>query len=167
MPERPAHVRALAANLELLSHGGTTAWGASGAGIPDSRPPSGDSRPPHLQFLADWDRRGDRVLAHWTGVLNSWKGCGKVRPVGVSEDEWILKDGEGFSAVDVARRFRCTPTRVRRLRRAAGRHEETGEKGETIVDQAKRLRAQRVPVREIAARVGKHPTQVQRWTKAA
>jgi transposase-like protein len=164
--ERPPYVRQIAAELELLSHGATTSFGASSSGVPGSREPSGESRPPHLQFLADWDTKGDAVLERWNETLKSWKGGGKVRPAGVSEREIVLTDGEGFSPDDVAMRYRLTATMVRKWRREAGLHEESG-KGESIAAQAKRLRAEGVPVRQIAAQVGTHPTQVQRWTKEA
>jgi transposase-like protein len=164
--ERPPYVRQIAAELELLSHGATTSFGASSSGVPGSREPSGESRPPHLQFLADWDAKGDSVLERWNETLKSWKGGGKVRPAGVSEREIVLTDGEGFSPDDVAMRYRLTATMVRKWRREAGLHEESG-KGESIAAQAKRLRAEGVPVRQIAAQVGTHPTQVQRWTKEA
>lgn len=125
----PTYVRQLAAELELLSHGACTSWNpAGGAGVPDSRPPSGDSNPPHLQMLADWDRRGDVVLAHWLEVLKQHKGGGRARPEGKSEREIVLDAGEGHSASDVADRFRLTPTMVRRWRTADGRHAETGRK---------------------------------------
>jgi hypothetical protein len=39
--ERPPYVRQIAAELELLSHGATTSFGASSSGVPGSREPSG------------------------------------------------------------------------------------------------------------------------------
>jgi hypothetical protein len=161
--ERPSYVRQIAAELELLSHGATTSFGASSSGVPGSREPSGEGRPPHLQFLADWDAKGDVVLERWNAVLRGWKGGGKVRPAGKSDREIVLEDGEGHSPDDVAMRYRLTATTVRKWRREAGVNEETGA-GETMAAKAKRLRDDGVPVRQIAAVVGTHPTQVQRWT---
>jgi hypothetical protein len=126
--ERPPYVRQIAAELELLSHGATTSFGASGSGVPGSREPSGESKPPHLAFLADWDAHGDSVLERWNEMLKGWKGGGKVRPAGVSEREIVLTDGEGFSPDDVAMRYRLTATMVRRWRTSDGRHAETGRK---------------------------------------
>jgi transposase-like protein len=166
MPERPPYVRQIAAELELLSHGATTSFGASSSGVPGSREPSGESRPPHLAFLADWDRNGDSVLERWNELLKGWKGGGKVRPAGVSEREIVLADGEGFSPDDVAMRYRLTATTVRKWRREAGVNEDTGT-GESVVARAKRLRGEGVSVRRIASEVGTHPTQVQRWTRKA
>jgi hypothetical protein len=130
--------------------------------VPGSREPSGESRPPHLAFLADWDARAIRCWSAGTR-LKGWKGGGKVRPAGVSEREIVLADGEGFSPDDVAMRYRLTATTVRKWRREAGVNEETGA-GETMAAKAKRLRDEGVPVRQIASVVGTHPTQVQRWT---
>jgi hypothetical protein len=125
----PAYVHQLYLELALLSHGSTTSWNpAGGSSIPDSRPPSGESKPPHEAMLADWDAHGDRVLEKWSDVLKQHKGGGRARPEGKSEREIVLDAGEGHSARDVADRFRLTPTMVRRWRTADGRHAETGRK---------------------------------------
>lgn len=166
MIQRPAYVRQLASELEMLAHGACASWNpAGGNGVPDSRPPSGDANPPHMQFLADWDKRGDRVLDHWLGELKRWRGHGQVRPAGKSEDELILEDGAGHAVKDVALRFRCTETRVRRLRVGAGLDAETGatDLRATVRD----LREQKVSYREIAARLGRSKSQVERVDKAA
>jgi hypothetical protein len=124
---RPNHVRQLAAELELVSHGSTQAFNpAGGASVPDSREPSGEAHPPHLQFLADWERRGEAAVSHWRDVLKTWRGHGQVRPKGKSEREIVLEDGAGHSPEDVARRFRCTPTSVRKWRVEAKLDPESG-----------------------------------------
>jgi hypothetical protein len=126
---RPTYVRQLAAELELLSHGACTSWNpAGGSGVPDSRPPSGESKPPHEAMLADWDAHGDRVLEKWSDVLKQHKGGGRVRPEGKSEREIVLDAGEGYSAEDVAMRFRLTATLVRRWRLEDGRNVQTGRR---------------------------------------
>lgn len=126
---RPAYVRQLAAELELLSHGACVSWNpAGGHGIPDSRPPSGDVHPPHLQMLADWDKHGDRVLDKWLETLKAWKGGGTQRPEGKSEREIVLEAGEGYAPADVADRFRLTATMVRKWRAQDGRNVETGRR---------------------------------------
>jgi hypothetical protein len=129
MPERPAYVRQLAAEMELLGYGSTQAFNPAGGGTePDSRAPTGESSPMHERFVADWDRRGDACLKFWHEQFLAWKGGGKVRPAGVSEREIVLADGEGFSPDDVAMRYRLTATMVRKWRTADGRHAETGRK---------------------------------------
>jgi transposase-like protein len=159
--------RALYLELAMLSHGACQAFNpAGGAGVPDSRPPSGESHPPHELFAEDFARRGQGAVKHWREVLREWRGEGRVRPVGKSDREIVLEAGEGYSPDDVSRRYRCTPTMVRKWRREAGVNEETGT-GESIVARAKRLRDEGVSVRRIASEVGTHPTQVQRWTREA
>jgi hypothetical protein len=153
--ERPPYVRQIAAELELLSHGATTSFGASGSGVPGSREPSGESRPPHLAFLADWDRNGDSVLERWNQTLKSWKGGGKVRPAGVSEREIVLTDGEGFSPDDVAMRYRLTASMVRKWRLEDGRNVDTG----------KRVTAKGKTQQEIAAELGVSQPTVHRLLK--
>jgi DNA-binding CsgD family transcriptional regulator len=131
MRERPPYVRQLAAELELLSFGSTTSWNpAGGSSIPDSRPPSGESKPPHEAMLADWDVHGDRVLEKWSDVLKQHKGGGRARPEGKSEREIVLLAGEGHSAEDVAMRFRLTATLVRRWRLEDERNVQTGRRVE-------------------------------------
>lgn len=126
---RPAYVRQLAAELELLAHGSTTSWNpAGGGGVPSSRMPSGESQPPHMLFLAEWDRRGDACLNKWNDLLKGWKGIGRLRSEGMSDREIVLTDGEGHSAKDVAGRFRVTETLVRKWRVNDGRNADTGKR---------------------------------------
>jgi hypothetical protein len=155
--ERPPYVRQIAAELELLSHGATTSFGASSSGVPGSREPSGESRPPHLQFLAEWDAKGDSVLERWNETLKAWKGGGKVRPAGVSEREIVLTDGEGFSPDDVAMRYRLTATTVRKWRLEDGRNVDTG----------KRVKTKGRTQQEIAAELGVSQPTVSRLRRAA
>lgn len=157
MNERPTYVRQLAAELELLSHGATSSFGASSSGVPGSREPSGETKPPHEQMLADWDAHGDSVLERWNETLKAWKGSGKVRPAGVSEREIVLTDGEGFSADDVAMRYRLTATMVRKWRLEDGRNVATG----------KRVRTTGKTQQEIAAELGVSQPTVSRLKRAA
>jgi transposase len=161
----PPYVRQIASELELLSHGATTSFGASGSGVPGSREPSGESKPPHLAFLADWDRNGDSVLERWNELLKGWKGGGKVRPAGVSEREIVLTDGEGFSPDDVAMRYRLTATMVRRWRVQDERDGETGVPLAKVRERVRALRAQDLSYRQIAERLGRSKSQVERVDK--
>lgn len=164
MTNRPAYVRQLASELEMLSHGASTSWNpAGGAGIPSSRQPSGESNPPHLMFLSEWDAKGDRCLNKWHDLLIGWRGRQTLRPQGMSDRDIVLNDGAGFSAEDVATRFRLTPSLVRRWRREGGVNEQTG-RGTTNAERAQAMKDSGMSVRNIAVALGEHPTQVQRWT---
>jgi hypothetical protein len=150
---RPPYVRQIAAELELLSHGATTSFG--------------ESRPPHLAFLAEWDAKGDVVLERWNETLKSWKGGGKVRPAGVSEREIVLADGEGFSADDVAMRYRLTATMVRRWRVEDKRDGETGVPLRQVRERVRALRDAGKSYRAIGQELGRSKSQVERVDKAA
>lgn len=129
MKIRPAYVRQLAAELEMLAHGSTTSWNpAGGNGIPSSRVPSGESQPPHLQFLAEWDKRGDACLSKWHSVLTDWRGRKTHTTTGKTDREIVLEAGEGHKADDVAQRYRLTATTVRKWRLEDGRNVDTGRK---------------------------------------
>jgi hypothetical protein len=125
--ERPPYVRQIAAELELLSHGATTSFGASSSGVPGSREPSGESEAAALAVPGRVGREG-RFCA---GALerdpkSRGRAAGRCGRQGVSEREIVLTDGEGFSADDVAMRYRLTATMVRRWRVEDKRDGETG-----------------------------------------
>lgn len=124
-----SEARQLYLDLALLSHGSVTSWSA-GSGVPGSREPTGESRPPHELFAAEYERKGQSAVTHWRAFLAQWRGHNTVKPAESSEDEWILQDGRGQAPDVVAQRFRCTPTRVRRLRVSAGLDVETGKHAE-------------------------------------
>lgn len=165
--------RRLALDLELLSNGSVTAWGSS-HGKAKSKPPTGESMPPHLEFLADYhtapgpeSRR--RVMAHWREELRRHRGRSRVVAVGdgTTEDDWILKEGTGWSAEDVARRFRCTQTRVRKLRLTSLRNAEDGKLLEgrtdaTLRERAQAMRAEGLTQAQIGLRLGVSQATVSR-----
>jgi len=104
-------------DLQLLPHGSTTSWNPTGTIKPGTRAPSGESRPWHDEFLDDYRRHGHRAITYWRGELKRIRGHGRIRIIGESiadEDRRIAREGIGWMIEDVARKFRCTPTRVRR-----------------------------------------------------
>jgi hypothetical protein len=163
---RPAYVRQLAAEMQLLAYGSTQAFNpAGGATVPSSREPTGESRPMHERFLEDWDRRGDVCLKFWHEQFLAWKGGGKVRPAGVSEREIVLADGEGFSPDDVAMRYRLTATMVRRWRVQEGRDGETGVPLAKVRERVRALRDAGKSYRAIGQELGRSKSQVERVDK--
>lgn len=121
-------MRKVLAELELLSHGKATSWNASGTGKADSRPPSGEGFPPHVEFRLQFEADPSWVVVEEArAVLKAWR----VRQAPASgddssEDDWILDDGEGFTAEEVAKRFNTTPSRVRLVRTRKDRDMEMG-----------------------------------------
>jgi DNA invertase Pin-like site-specific DNA recombinase len=182
-PPIPKAVRQLLAELELLSHGSTTAWNPTGGTGDDVVVPFGESDPPHLRLRARYlaqtaDAGRARVVEEMRVTLRGHRGVSVDRSVVVgesreAEDARILQTGEDFSAEEVARRFNCTPTRVRRLRLADGRDVERGRRSAPaapVADaagQALRMKANGMSERQIALVLGQHRTTVTRWLKKA
>jgi hypothetical protein len=178
----PKEVRQLLAELELLSHGSTTAWNPTGGGsaAEDAGIPHGESNPPHLRLRAQYLEQADdagreRVVEEMRTTLRGRRGptadrgavTGETR---AEEDARILQSGEGFDVLDVARRFDCTSSRVRRLRLADGRDAERGHRvdqqaGDDDAQRARRMKAQGMSERQIALALGRHRTTVTRWLK--
>lgn len=170
-------MRSLLAQLELLSHGKCQSFNASARGEVDDPRPFGEQHPPHEEFRARWlnapaGKRPD-VLREARTVLEAWQG--RNRSQGAQEwdeERWIIEDGEGFEAVEVARRFNTSAERVRKLRLRAGR---CGEFGKPYVEPAEIDRSSRVlfllgkqmSVRAVAQQLGLHSTQVQRIKQRA
>jgi hypothetical protein len=123
-----SEMRQILAELEMLGHGSVTAWNASGGGQADSRPPSGESNPPHIEYAERFERdRSWETVEEARACLREWKRrAAPARETDTSEDDWIIEDGEGYAADEVARRFNTTPARVRLLRSRNGREMEMG-----------------------------------------
>ena len=170
-------MRSVLAQLELLSHGKAMNWNPTARGESDDARPFGEQHPPHEVFRKRWieapaHKRPD-VLREAREALDTWKGVGRAQQAQEWDEEaWILKDGEGFEAVEVARRFNTSAERVRKLRLKHGR---CGEFGKPYVEPEQVDRTERVlyllrkqmSVRAVAAQVGLHATQVQRIRKKA
>lgn len=179
-------MRYLLTQLELLSHGSTQAWNSAGGhGDSPNALPFGESNPPHLVFrdlyLAQPDDVGrGLVIEDARGELKRLRGHGIDRSHVVgetleAENGRILAEGAGFTADEVARRFKCTPTRVRRLRLAAGHGIEDGAAPVGVVSaevvdaraEALRMKSQGMTERQIALALRKPKSTVHDWLQAA
>lgn len=136
-----AEMRAVLAQIEICSHVPAAGWGPTGRSRSSDDPPGGQ-RPPgdtgHTKFAqaygppfheatadhpgarSDEDRR--RVIARARSELKEIRGLGD-KPVvaGETRDQWerrLLREGEGFSAKEVAIRFRCGVRDVWKVREA-------------------------------------------------
>jgi hypothetical protein len=144
----------LLAEMQLLPHGTITNYSPTGtAGAADSKLPTGESRPPHLYWARRWElavardeeteqREGAKVTKARTTVLEAARAeleAWRHRPADAksfaepeqSEDARMISEGKGWPVGDVAQKFRCTPTRVRRVRLKAGVSVTNG-KGATL-----------------------------------
>jgi hypothetical protein len=159
--------------LELLSHGKAMSWNPTSRGESDDPRPFGESRPAHEEYAelfrqARTEEDCHAVLVDAREYLEQWRGRNRAQEVQEwDEERWIIEDGEGFEAVEVARRFNTNVGRVRKLRLKEGRDGEFGMpyvEPETV-DRNERvlfLLGKRMSVRAVAAQVGIPATQVQR-----
>lgn len=182
-PALPAEARQLAAELELLSHGSTTSWSPSGRSVPDSRIPSGEPWPPHLMFLDEYRNAPgptsrQQAIRRWRKVLDAHRGHGTLTAPAPGEtpeqeEQRMVVVGEGWSVTDVALTFRCTPTRVRRVRLAAGVNVDTGRRpdgqpvseGVRRAEEAVALTAGGLTQQQVAERMGVSQPTVHRLLK--
>jgi hypothetical protein len=156
-------VRQLLAEMELLAHGGVTAWNSSGRGKAGSRPPSGESGPPHVE----WRERFDAApLGEWPVLLEEARGEleGWRRRTAPAVGEWkslgdlIIEDGVGWDPDAVARRFGVSAAYVCRirLRRKVAIEDGRGEEPDRKLSRDERrrrvrdLKDQGMTVRQIA-----------------
>lgn len=128
-------VRQVLAELELLSHGKTVSYNPStSGGHSGSKPPTGESEPPHLVFKARFEAcqsvsEALRVLDEAQAELDSLRK--RTTPVqGLDGEELlrrqILEDHVGNSAAEVAIRLYCTTSKVRKIRGDAMCDPESG-----------------------------------------
>lgn len=176
-------IRSILANLELLAHGTITNYSPTGGGgVPDSKQPSGELKPPHEHWRRRWllavecdeeteqreattitTQRRD-VIAKAQADLDSYRKRAEGEIVGETEEELearIVRIGKGWSVNDVAQHCRCNPKFVRKARKKAGVNEHDG-KGVVVdmvtrderVDKARAMRARGLPLRAIAMHLG-------------
>lgn len=167
--------------LEMLSHGSTQAWNASGghSGEPDDRVLTlvlSADEPPHLRWRRIYrtaitiDGRL-RIIDEAQQELRFWTR----RTVPQVENtkslvDLILEDGEGYEPAVVARRFGVDVAYVRRQRARAQRGTEDGrelhaDEPADRVSKARELRGAGLSTRQIAVILDCHQTQVMRWIR--
>jgi hypothetical protein len=141
-------MRSILAQMELLPHGTITNYSPTGGGGgADTKPPTGESRPPHEHWRERWERavfddmeeeqreattitrHRRRVIDNAQKELDSLRKRPEIKVQGETEEELekrIIRDGEGEPVDRVALAMRCTPTFVRKARLKAGRSVVTG-----------------------------------------
>lgn len=176
--------------LAVCSHATTATWaptGRSGGGkaLGGSRPP-GDlgaeqyarayGLPFHQPTPTDPGAKDDahrgRLVGQVRAEVQHLRGHVAVdRPLPESTAELeqrIVLEGEDYEPGEASVRFRCTPTMVRRARRAAGRNEETGRADAASLPTAERrkrtqaLKQQGKTVSQIARLLGVDKATVSR-----
>lgn len=181
-PHIPTNVRLLLSQLELLSHGSTASWNPAGGHTEPAALPFGENDPPHLRLrarylAADSDEARTRAVNMMNKTLREFRGTGVDRSKVVGEtreqeDARIVREGNGFTADEVALRFNCTPTRVRRVRLAAGRDDvgrEPARPDATDVPavEAVRMRSNGMTIRQIAFALSVPKSTINDWLHTA
>ena len=174
---------AILLRLELVSHGSSQAWNASGgqSGEPDDKMVAvvaGRPTFPHLLWReryenAQTDLARATIIAGAREELKAWTHRTGPKIEGKPLSEIIIEDGEGFEAEVVARRFGVDAGFVRRIRMKAARGTEDGRKiapDDNPTDRrskARELRRRGLSTRQIAEILECHQTQVMRWIREA
>jgi hypothetical protein len=122
-------MRRVLMDLEMTSNGVTASLDGNGGGAPGSAPPkSGDWDPPHLRYRRKWNTAGNdgerrRVLERARDELDSIRvsRAGEGSETEAERTRRMLREGEGFTAREVAVRFATTEAAVRRTRERHGR----------------------------------------------
>lgn len=128
-------MRRVLLDLEMTSCGVTASFDSAGGGAFGSAPPkTGDDDPPHIRYRRGWERAADdderrRVLEQAVDELDAIRKsrAGEGSETEVERTRRMLREGEGFTAREVAVRFGVTEAAVRRTRARHGRSPETGE----------------------------------------
>lgn len=175
----PTEFRQTLANLEMLSHGGTSGWNKSSPPSDPDRSPHGESFPPHEEHLIDWYCQTDnlgrrRVMREARQALEHWSrrtipAKPKLEPIHERNDE-IRKTGAGWEASEVARHFRIPVREVIEIRKRAGLDPSTGR--QVRVGESKRVRVLRLlgeglSQSEIAVATGSSRQSVSQMLKRA
>jgi hypothetical protein len=128
----PREVRQVLAELELISHGKTQSFNASGKSKGDSGRPFGDPYPEFIEFLKEFEScNGDwpHILERARARLNELKGTNRRVLKGETEQDRATRcvlEGKDWDVKVVANVLRMLPSQVRRYRAAAGMDVETG-----------------------------------------
>lgn len=173
-----SQMRQLLAEMQLLPHGTTPNYNPTGAGgAPDSRMPTGESKPPHEYWARRWElaierdeenelresapiTKARRVVLDRAGVeLDAWRKTPQVTIVSETEAELearIVNEGQGWTVEQIAMHARCTTTFARRSRIKAGVSLLTGKPPPNVVldlpderERAQQLAAQGLTDRQI------------------
>lgn len=133
MVKLPADCLQVLAELEMLSHGGTTNYAPSGAAFDASAPP-GERGPPHIYWRDEMEaaspERCERLLEQAREELKAWRKRATPPPRIETEHELearVIREGRGWTVEQIAFHCRCTERFVRRARQRAGVNPVTGE----------------------------------------
>ena len=149
MTDLDQQIRSILAQMEMLAHGTITNYSPTGGGgVPDSKPPTGDGKPPHEHWRKRWERavyddleeehreattitrHRQRVIEKAQADLDGYRKRAEGKIIGETEGELearIVREGEGWTVEQVAQHCRCTPTFARKARLKAGRSVVTGK----------------------------------------
>jgi hypothetical protein len=146
----------------IVSYGTVQRWGRQSPSCDLRAEPTGEGHPPAEFWIRRWlsaplnerpaiAREADAELTAWRRRAPE---LNEIKTETLAElKRRILKEGDGWSAKDVALACRCTPTLVRRTREEAERNPEDG-RVEGSLAHARELHAQGLSLRQIATLTG-------------
>jgi len=173
MSDTAQRMRQVLLRLEMVGHGATQAWNASGghSGEPDDRMVAQIVRgeqPPHLIYARRWQTAKTEssrltILTEAEAELTSWIKRQSPAVATKSDSEIMLEDGAGHSAETAARRFGVHQAFIRRLRAKNDRDPETGLPwGSERAELASELSRSGLSQAQIAKRLGVSQQSVSR-----
>lgn len=159
---------AILTKLELTSNGATASFDAdSGGGSARHHeaniPRLGRHDAPHLFYAIEYDRARDdqereQVIERAEDELRAITHSRADRTKEETRDQRdqrMVDDGEGFEAIEVARRFNCGVRDVHRARAAAGRDTQWGKapvNGRALTVEQRRARAREMEAKGMTGR---------------
>ena len=179
-----ARMRQILAELEIVSAGRIYSYQPIGSkgGFSGSEPRTGDPDPPFVLFRRVYaacvdDSGREAVIRAAEYELRSLKvrtvpaGFKIVEESPIQRADRLLAEGRGLPLQEAAYRLNCAPSELQRIRR----NNNCDHLGYELREVPKEERKQRalelvengLSVRDAARSVGVHPTQVQRWRRAA
>jgi DNA invertase Pin-like site-specific DNA recombinase len=135
-PSLEQEMRQVLMDLEMTSCGITGSYGAGNGGgaFASAAPKSGDESPPHVRLREQWNAtrsnpERQRLLARARDELDQIRHsrAGQGEEDETARTARLLKDGEGFTAAEVALSFRMTVAAVERTRWRHGRDKRLGK----------------------------------------
>lgn len=168
-------MRRLLARMTLIQYGSTTAWSSSGHGVPDSRPPTGETKPLAAVWAERWEHDPSQgTLEAASRELDAWlKRSAPADTDDSTLEDWIVDDGEGYAVEQVARKFGVAEARVRRIRMKAERESEFGlptrfaQHKDKSRERVLWLASKGCTLRQIEMQTGVSKSKAQRWLKEA
>jgi hypothetical protein len=173
-----SEMRQVLAEMSLLQYGRTQAFAASSGDTERDPRPAGEACPLAEKWLREWQRNPcEDTLLMARAELDAWK---RSVPRDIDQEydfeQWVVDDGKGYAAEQVAGKFGVAVSRVVRIRLRHGRDGEFGmpttpetraERQDKSRERIACLASQGMTVRQIHTITEVPRETVRRWMKGA